>query len=214
MTEYREREAATQAAIKEVWLGQTSTGRIAKAINDVPAADVIKVVRCEECNFFSMYALTGNGFCVHDDEGIYRGELGCAYESDPWSGLSYGIHHDGWGECLLRTDDTNGVTGGILFDTLQNARDAISKLSGVSEKEPSMAPPEFFFSESNTTTMKFKPVCERCGYTLPSLSFRGDTSSGYMREWHFHPFSCPRCGRRIVTAELPRVEAGEIDYTE
>ena len=62
MTEYIERGAATQSAINEVWLGQTSTGRIAKAINNIPAADVIEVVRCEECNFFNMYALNGNGF--------------------------------------------------------------------------------------------------------------------------------------------------------
>ena len=67
MTEYIERGAATQAAINEVWLGQTSTCRIAKAINNIPAADVIEVVRCEECNFFNMYALNGNGFCVHED---------------------------------------------------------------------------------------------------------------------------------------------------
>lgn len=67
MTEYTERGAATQAAINEVWLGQTSTGRIAKAINNIPAADVIEVVRCEECNFFNMYALNGNGFCVRQD---------------------------------------------------------------------------------------------------------------------------------------------------
>ena len=62
MTEYIERGAATQAAINEVWLGQTSTGRIAKAINDVPASDVIEVVRCEECHFFNMYALN---VCAH-----------------------------------------------------------------------------------------------------------------------------------------------------
>lgn len=67
MPEYIERGAATQAAINEVWLGQTSTGRIAKAINDIPAADVIEVVRCEECNFFNIYALTSDGFCVHED---------------------------------------------------------------------------------------------------------------------------------------------------
>lgn len=67
MDDLIERGVAMKAAVKEVWLGQTSTCRIAKAINDVPAADVIKVVRCEECNFFSMYALTGNGFCVHED---------------------------------------------------------------------------------------------------------------------------------------------------
>lgn len=173
------------------------------ALNGTP-----KMYKCPFCGEEKLH------IGVHDDEGNYHGELGCAYESDPWSGLSYGVHHDGWGECLLCTDGTNGAAGGILFDTLQNARDAISKLSGASEKEPSMAPPEIAFSESNTTTMKFKPVCERCGYTLPSLSFRGDTSSGYMREWHFHPFSCPRCGRQIVTAELPRIKANEIDYTE
>lgn len=74
--------------------------------------------------------------------------------------------------------------------------------------------PEISFSESDTTTMKFKPVCERCGYTLPLLSLRGNTSSRYMREWHFEPISCPRCGRRIVTAELPRIKAEEINYTE
>lgn len=68
--------------------------------------------------------------------------------------------------------------------------------------------PETFPSEApDTTTVKFKPVCERCGYTLSSLSLHG-------REWHFEPFSCPRCGRRIVSAEFPRIEAGEIDYSE
>lgn len=67
MDDLIERGVAMKSAVKEVWLGQTSTCRIAKAINDVPAADVIKVVRCEECNFFSMYALTGNGFCVRQD---------------------------------------------------------------------------------------------------------------------------------------------------
>lgn len=67
MDDLIERGVAMKAAVKEVWLGQTSTGRIAKAINDIPAADVIEVVRCEECNFFNMYALTGNGFCVHED---------------------------------------------------------------------------------------------------------------------------------------------------
>lgn len=173
------------------------------ALNGTP-----KMYRCPLCGEDKLH------IGVHDDEGNYHGELGCAYESDPWSGLSYGIHHDGWGECLLCTDGANEVAGGILFDTPQEAHDAISKLTGGSEKEPSMTPPEIYFSESDTTTMKFKPVCERCGYTLPSLSLRGNTSSGYMREWHFQPFSCPRCRRRIVTAEIPRIKAGEIDYTE
>ena len=151
---------------------------------------------------------------VHDDEGNYHGELGCAYESDPWSGLSYGIHHDGWGECILCTDGVNETMGGILFDTPQEARDEISKLSCFSREDILVGSSEISFIESDTTTMKFKPVCERCGYTPSSLSLHGNTSSGYMREWHFEPFSCPRCGRRIVTAELPRIKAEEIDYTE
>lgn len=104
------------------------------ALNGTP-----KMYRCPLCGEDKLH------IGVHDDEGNYHGELGCAYESDPWSGLSYGIHHDGWGECLLCTDDTNGVAGGMLFDTPQKAHEAISKLTGGSEKEPSMAPPEIFF---------------------------------------------------------------------
>lgn len=172
------------------------------ALNGTP-----KMYRCPFCGEEKLH------IGVHDDEGNYHGELGCAYESDPWSGLSYGIHHDGWGECLLCTDDTNGVMGGMLFDT---SYDAMAELVRFAAVDPStdLLEGTFLGEESDTTTMKFKPVCERCGYTLPSLSLRGNTSSGYMREWHFQPFSCPRCGRRIVTAEIPRIKAGEIDYTE
>lgn len=62
---------------------------------------------------------------VHDDEGNYKGEVGCEYESDPWSGLSYGMHHDGWGECILCTDGENEVMGGCLFDTAVEAVQAL-----------------------------------------------------------------------------------------
>lgn len=34
---------------------------------------------------------------VHDDEGNYNGLVGCEYENDQWSGLSYALHHEGWG---------------------------------------------------------------------------------------------------------------------
>lgn len=64
---------------------------------------------------------------VHDDEGNYKGEIGCEYESDPWSGLSYAIHHKGWGDCLLCTDGNNGELGGILFDTPEEALAAWNK---------------------------------------------------------------------------------------
>lgn len=58
---------------------------------------------------------------VHDDEGNYHGQLGCDYESNPWSGLSYALHHEGWGDCILCTDDTEQLMGGVLFDTAEEA---------------------------------------------------------------------------------------------
>ena len=67
---------------------------------------------------------------VHDDEGNYHGLVGCEYENDPWSGLSYALHHEGWGDCLLCTDGAYSTMGGMLFDT---AEDAISALSPPNE---------------------------------------------------------------------------------
>ena len=62
---------------------------------------------------------------VHDDEGNYHGRVGCEYEKDSWSGLSYALHHEGWGDCPLCTDGPNSPMGGMLFDT---AEEAISSL--------------------------------------------------------------------------------------
>lgn len=59
---------------------------------------------------------------VCDDEGNYHGELGCEYEQKPWSGLSYCLAHEGWGTCILCTD--NETMGGILFDTAEDAAEA------------------------------------------------------------------------------------------
>ena len=67
---------------------------------------------------------------VHDDEGNYHGLVGCDYESAPWSGLSYALHHEGWGECPLCTDGEYGPMGGMLFDT---AEEAISSLTPQTE---------------------------------------------------------------------------------
>ena len=61
---------------------------------------------------------------VHDDEGNWHGDIGCDYERDPWSGLSYALHHLGWGECIMCTDGVNEVMGGVLFDTAEEAEDA------------------------------------------------------------------------------------------
>lgn len=59
---------------------------------------------------------------VCDNEGNYHGELGCDYEKDPWSGLSYALTHEGWGDCILCTD--SNVMGGVLFDTAEEATEA------------------------------------------------------------------------------------------
>lgn len=64
---------------------------------------------------------------VHDDEGNYKGRIGCEYESDPWSALTYGIQHEGWGECILCTDGDNETLGGLVFDTLEEAVDEWNK---------------------------------------------------------------------------------------
>lgn len=65
---------------------------------------------------------------VHDDEGNYHGRVGCEYEKSPWSGLSYALHHDGWGECIMCTDGVYGVMGGVLFDTPEEAILSVSGL--------------------------------------------------------------------------------------
>lgn len=67
---------------------------------------------------------------VRDDEGNFHGLVGCEYENDPWSGLSYALHHDGWGDCPLCTNGAYSAMGGMLFDT---AEDAISALSPPNE---------------------------------------------------------------------------------
>ena len=63
---------------------------------------------------------------VHDDEGNYHGPVGCEYENNPWSGLSYALHHEGWGDCPLCTDGAYSTMGGMLFDTAEEAINALT----------------------------------------------------------------------------------------
>lgn len=63
---------------------------------------------------------------VHDDEGNYHGLVGCEYENDPWSGLSYALHHEGWGDCPMCTDGAYSTMGGMLFDTSEEAISALT----------------------------------------------------------------------------------------
>ena len=79
---------------------------------------------------------------VHDDEGNFHGKIGCEYESDAWSGLSYGLHHDGWGDCPLCTDGESETMGGMLFDSI----DAAAKAWG---------------------TRSSDHICSHCGETFP-----------------------------------------------
>ena len=66
---------------------------------------------------------------VHDDEGNYHGLVGCEYENDPWSGLSYALHHEGWGDCPLCTDGAYSTMGGMLFDAIEEAISALRPVS-------------------------------------------------------------------------------------
>nr|DAO91958.1 MAG TPA: restriction alleviation protein [Caudoviricetes sp.]DAR75205.1 MAG TPA: restriction alleviation protein [Caudoviricetes sp.] len=77
--------------------------------------------RCPFCGKNAVYI----GVC--DDEGNFHGRLGCEYEQDPWSGLSYDLHHEGWGKCILCTDGDNQSMGGVLFDTAEDAIEAWNK---------------------------------------------------------------------------------------
>ena len=63
---------------------------------------------------------------VHDDEGNYHGPVGCEYENNPWSGLSYALHHEGCGDCPLCTDGAYSTMGGMLFDTAEEAINALT----------------------------------------------------------------------------------------
>lgn len=67
---------------------------------------------------------------VHDDEGNFRGLLGCEYEENPWSGLFYALHHEGWRECILCTDGQYEIMGGVRFDTAEEADEVWNRGGG------------------------------------------------------------------------------------
>ena len=86
----------------------------------------IKLKNCPFCGKQAVY------IAVCDDEGNYHGQIGCEYENDPWSGLSYALMHEGWGECILCTSDE--VMGGVLFDTAEEAADAWNNIGDANER--------------------------------------------------------------------------------
>lgn len=76
-----------------------------------------KMIELKSCPFCGESVSIG----VHDDEWNYKGELGCEYESNPWSGLYYGLHHPGLDACFCCTDGNSEIMGGMLFDTAEEA---------------------------------------------------------------------------------------------
>lgn len=78
----------------------------------------MKQTELRECPFCNKQAVF---IGVHDDEGNYKGRIGCEYENDAWSGLCYALHHEGWGDCVLCTDGEEQAMGGVLFDTIDEA---------------------------------------------------------------------------------------------
>jgi hypothetical protein len=78
---------------------------------------VKKMIELKSCPFCGESVSIG----VHDDEGNYKGELGCDYENDPWGGLYYGLHHPDLGACFCCTDGNSEIMGGMLFDTAEEA---------------------------------------------------------------------------------------------
>ena len=75
-------------------------------------SDLIKCHFCQEHTVF---------IGVHDDEGNYKGRIGCGYESNTWSGLCYALHHEGGGNCILCTDGEEQTMGDVLFNTIDEA---------------------------------------------------------------------------------------------
>lgn len=78
----------------------------------------VELAKCPFCHKNAVYI----GVC--DNEGNFHGRMGCEYERNPWSGLTYNLHHEGWGECILCTDGDDLSMGGKLFDTAEDAANA------------------------------------------------------------------------------------------
>ena len=67
---------------------------------------------------------------VCDDIGNIKGLLKTTtYEDDAYNGLGYVLIHEGWGECLLCTDGDQKIMGGMIFDTPDEAVEALKKFS-------------------------------------------------------------------------------------
>ena len=123
---------------------------------------------------------------VHDDEGNYHGLVGCEYENDPWSGLSYALHHEGWGDCPLCTDGAYSTMGGMLFDAIE---EAISALRPVSREQVEKVWRGEWVGVPSMGV--YDTVCSKCGY-CPGIRF---WSSDF----------CPHCGAPMTDEAVQMV---------
>ena len=121
---------------------------------------------------------------VHDDEGNYHGPPGCEYEEDAWSGLSYALHHEGWGDCILCTDGTNGEMGGVLFDTAEEAADEWNKVLESVQQIPKA--PEMKAMEGCAPEVASHLCCPTCGGPVTNYWVRGTV-----------PRHCQFCGQAL-----------------
>lgn len=126
---------------------------------------------------------------VHDDEGNYKGRPGCEYESDPWSGLCYAIHHDGWGECILCTDAHDLPLGGCFFNTAEEAFQAIPTLT-----QPKDSTPVQHGRWVKPVPGDGENYCSVCHTDQPWFYGYGYYDSDY----------CPNCGARMDAKEALR----------
>ena len=118
---------------------------------------------------------------VHDDEGNYHGLVGCDYERDPWSGLSYALHHEGWGECPLCKDGAYSTMGGMLFDT---AEEAIAALTPQNE-----ALPVLINDEPDREYIDY--ICPRCKDIISQRRRGQRMETVYQCKYH------DNCGQRV-----------------
>lgn len=121
---------------------------------------------------------------VHDDEGNYHGPVGCEYENDPWSGLSYALHHEGWGDCPLCTDGAYSTMGGMLFDTAEEAINALTPSNEplTLEQLREMDGEPVWFD-----TIKRWGIVRVCGYGISVLTKSGEYDVTRMKFYRCPP---------------------------
>lgn len=61
MAEYIERDKAIKALIE--WETDPTDEDIEYTLNEIPAADVVEVVRCKDCKHYQKDMLFGNAYC-------------------------------------------------------------------------------------------------------------------------------------------------------